>query len=103
VESSARTDCSREGRPFGVPSVEASTKANQVLTNAGTVQHQSSSLGSTQLENGGRRAEPEGSAPKLPVQLVHMLFDPVFNQICDLLVVELYRQRVSVAENSHVR
>jgi hypothetical protein len=35
--------------------------------------------------------------------LLNVLFDPVFNQICDLLVVELYRQRVSVAENPHVR
>ena len=37
-----------------------------------------------------------------PRELLHVLLDPVFNQICDLLVVELYRQRVTVAENSHV-
>jgi hypothetical protein len=48
-------------------------------------------------------AEPKGSVPELPVQLVYVLFDPVFKQICDLLVIELCHHRVTVAENSHVR
>src|SRR5262245_11120798 len=34
---------------------------------------------------------------------LNVLFDPVFEQICNLLVVELCHHGVTVAENSHVR
>jgi hypothetical protein len=33
----------------------------------------------------------------------HVVHDPLFNDICDLLVIELQRHRVAIAEKSDVR
>ena len=52
---------------------------------------------------GARRSERPLRRPDCVSGSLHVFFDPVFKQICDLLVIFFYHHRVSVAENADIR